>query len=78
MSIVSASPNFTDKDLSKLTLSVIEKYHERIDKDFLINYKGTDKTTNDIYKYCCAYRSFSYAENEFLDLPVVQKLLKEF
>lgn len=78
MNIVSASPNYTNKDLSKLPLNVIEKYQQRMDTEFLINYKGTDKTKNNIYKYCCAYRSPSYIENEFLDLPVIQDLLKDF
>jgi hypothetical protein len=103
MNIVSASPNYTNMDLSKLTLNVIEKYHEQIDTNFLINYKGTDiffgdvaerdtsekgdtteggvvyvdKTTNDIYKYSSAWIPFSYAENEFLDLPIVQKIINQ-
>lgn len=65
ISVVNASPNFTDSDLSKFSEAQHEDYIAKRNKYFAICYKCINNKLE--YKLNSSYKSFDFIENEFLN-----------
>lgn len=64
ISVVNASPNFSDTDLSKFSKAQLDDYIAKRNKYFAICYKCINNKQE--YKQNSSYKSFDFIENEFL------------
>ena len=65
ISVVNASPNFTESDLSKFSKAYLDDYIANKNKYFAICYKCINNKLE--YKLNSSYKSFDFIENEFLN-----------